>query len=60
MNRALLASLIAVPVLAMAGIHSVVAHLDAATREQCARQDWPVHQHAAHVEFCRTYIANAR
>jgi hypothetical protein len=59
MTRAFIASLIAFPVLTMAGVHTVAAHLDRATRAQCAAQDWPVHQHAAHVEFCRTYIVKA-
>jgi len=39
--------------------HAGVARLDRATRDQCARQDWPVHQHAAHSEFCRTYMVKA-
>jgi len=56
MTRPFIASLIAAPVLAMAGIHTAVAHLDAATRRQCAEQAWPVHQHAAHMEYCRVYI----
>jgi len=60
MTRAFIASLIASPVLTMAGMHTVVAHLDRATRAQCAAQDWPPHQRAAHLEFCRVYIANAR
>jgi hypothetical protein len=41
------------------GIHALAAHLDQATRQQCARQDWPVHQYAAHAEFCRTYAIKA-
>lgn len=58
-TRALVASAIAAPVLFMAAIHTAAAHLDTATRAQCAAQDWPVHQHAAHTEFCRTYLATA-
>ena len=26
--------------------------LDKAFTEQCAKQDWPTHQHAAHVDLC--------
>lgn len=40
-------------------MHATAAYLDQASREQCARQDWPVHQHAAHSEFCRTYAVKA-
>lgn len=36
--------------------HATVAHLNRATRDQCRTQDWPVHQHAAHMEFCRAYL----
>ena len=57
MTRTLLAFFIATPILVITGIHSAVAQLDAATRTQCAQQQWPVHQHAAHLEFCRTYLA---
>ena len=57
MTRAFLAAAIALPVLTMAGIHTVAARLDAATRQQCAQQNWPAHQHAAHLEFCRAYLA---
>lgn len=57
MTRVFLAAAIALPVLTMAGIHTVAARLDAATRQQCATQAWPAHQHAAHLEFCRTYLA---
>jgi hypothetical protein len=39
--------------------YAAIARLDHATREQCVRQDWPVHQHAAHTEFCRTYMVKA-
>lgn len=42
--------------LLVGAFHAGIARLDSATREQCARQDWPPHQHAAHVEFCRTYM----
>lgn len=41
------------------GIHAAAAHLDRATRDQCVRQDWPAHQHAAHTEFCRVYMVKA-
>ena len=41
-------------------VHATAAHLDRATREQCRTQDWPVHQHAAHMEFCRTYLGTTR
>jgi hypothetical protein len=41
---------------AAAGLHylatGVVAHLSTATAAQCASQDWPTHQHEAHVAFC--------
>ena len=30
--------------------------LHEATVKQCATQDWPAHQHAAHVEFCDMYL----
>jgi hypothetical protein len=40
-------------------MHAAVARLDQATRQQCIRQDWPVHQHTAHTEFCRTYMVKA-
>lgn len=40
-------------------MHAAAARLDRATRDQCARQDWPVHQHAAHSAFCRTYMVKA-
>lgn len=49
------AALLAFPVIVMATLHSVVAHLDQATRHQCATHDWPVERHALHMEFCRTY-----
>ena len=29
-----------------------------ATERQCASQDWPTHQHDAHVEFCKAYLPN--
>ena len=57
MTRTFIALLITAPVLLMGSLHAAAAHLDRATRDQCARQDWPVHQHAAHMEFCRTYLA---
>jgi hypothetical protein len=31
---------------------AAIRRLEAATRQQCATQDWPVHQHQAHVDFC--------
>ena len=35
------------------GTMLAVTHtLDKAFTEQCAKQDWPAHQHAAHVDFC--------
>lgn len=40
-------------------MHATAARIDRATREQCATQDWPVHRHAAHSEFCRTYMLKA-
>jgi hypothetical protein len=30
----------------------VVAYINEATAAQCASQDWPDHQHEAHVAFC--------
>lgn len=57
MTRTFIALLITAPVLLMGSFHAAAAHLDRATRAQCVRQDWPVHQHAAHLEFCRTYLA---
>lgn len=33
------------------GTHTVKL-LQAATAQQCATQDWPTHQHEAHVAFC--------
>jgi hypothetical protein len=39
--------------------HAGAARLDRATRQQCITQDWPVHKHAAHTEFCRTYMVKA-
>ena len=57
MQRVLLALTIAAPICLSYGIHSVVARLDQATRSQCATHDWPTHQAAAHLEFCRTYLA---
>ena len=35
-----------------ANIVNHVASIDAAFAEQCATQDWPAHQHDAHVEYC--------
>ena len=58
LTRLFTATLIALPILGFYGIHSAVAKLDQATRAQCAAQDWPVHQHAAHLAFCRTYLAS--
>ena len=49
------AALLSFPIIVMAILHSVAAHLDHATRRQCATHDWPVERHAAHMEFCRTY-----
>jgi len=41
---------------AASGIHyvatGVVAYLEQATAAQCAAQDWPAHQHQAHLDFC--------
>ncbi len=41
---------------AASGFHyvatGVVARLSTATAAQCASQDWPTHQHEAHVAFC--------
>ena len=58
MTRTMIALLLTAPLLAMGSLHAVAAHLDRATRDQCARQDWPASQHAAHAEFCRTYLAS--
>ena len=30
----------------------MLAELDAATAQQCAKHDWPVHQHQRHMEWC--------
>ena len=38
------------------GVSLITDQLDTATRKQCATQAWPAHQHAAHVEFCDTYV----
>lgn len=43
--------------LAVAGASYATARLDQATKQQCAAQGWPAHQHQAHVDFCRTYLA---
>jgi hypothetical protein len=56
--RLTLAAIIAVPVLGFYGINFAAAKLDQATRAQCAAQDWPASQHAAHLAFCRTYLAS--
>ena len=29
--------------------------LEGQARKQCINQDWPAHQHAAHIDFCITY-----
>ena len=47
----------AVGAFALAGVTYSVDKLDRATRLQCATQDWPQHQHSAHVRFCRAYLA---
>ena len=47
----------AVGAFALAGANYSATKLDEATRLQCATQDWPAHQHNAHVRFCRTYLA---
>ena len=36
-------------------VKAAVQHLDAQTIKQCASQNWPAHQHAAHAEFCNAY-----
>lgn len=59
MTRRLTATLIALPVLALFGIHSVVAHLDQETRRMCANQDWPIERHATNAAFCRQFLASA-
>jgi hypothetical protein len=33
---------------------TAVKQLEAATKQQCATQDWPVHQHQAHINFCQS------
>ena len=60
MTRATIAAFIALPVLFMAGVQSAAAHLDRATREQCANHKWPPELNAAHLEFCRTYLGTTR
>tara|TARA_B100001778_G_scaffold332534_1_gene339056 strand:+ start:1948 stop:2208 length:261 start_codon:yes stop_codon:yes gene_type:complete len=37
-------------------IQNHMGKLEAATITQCEQQDWPSHQHADHVEFCRVYM----
>ncbi len=37
-------------------INQVTHRMQAATRMQCELQEWPAHQHAEHVEFCRVYV----
>lgn len=56
-TRLTIASLIAAPVVTLFGVHTATARLEQATRRQCAAQDWPIEQHAAHSEFCRLYLA---
>ena len=41
-----------------AGVNAV-ENLEQATLQQCADQDWPAHQHDAHVEFCEAYVGHA-
>ncbi len=45
--------------LLVGAMHATAARIDRVTRDQCATQDWPVHRHAAHSEFCRTYMLKA-
>jgi len=37
-------------------IQNHMGRLEADTIAQCEQQDWPAHQHADHVEFCRVYM----
>ena len=43
-------------VLTIGQIQNHMGKLEAATITQCEQQDWPSHQHADHVEFCRVYM----
>ena len=36
-------------------VQSAVNQLDQATAQQCLTRDWPVYQHAAHMDFCTSY-----
>jgi hypothetical protein len=51
------AMILATAVLAPVVIHEKARQLDRATRIQCATQDWPAEKHQAHIDFCRTYLA---
>ena len=35
-----------------------VYDLQSATEQQCLTEDWPAHQHEAHVAFCDMYLNN--
>ena len=37
-------------------IGQITKAMEAKTTMQCEQQDWPSHQHADHVEFCRVYM----
>ena len=50
-------SIFALGAITLAGATYTADKLDEATRLQCATQDWPQHQHQAHMQFCRTYLA---
>ncbi len=50
-------SMFALGAICLAGVSYTTDKLDRETRVQCATQDWPQHQHDAHVRFCRMYLA---
>ena len=39
------------------GTNAIHTRLHKATVQQCQTQAWPAHQHQAHVDFCRNYLA---
>ena len=58
--RLTIATLIALPVVITYGMHSITHSLDQQVRAQCAANDWPISQDAAHRNFCRTYLISAQ
>tara|TARA_B100001057_G_scaffold485526_1_gene565351 strand:+ start:242 stop:442 length:201 start_codon:yes stop_codon:yes gene_type:complete len=45
-----------ITVVTVGQIQNAMGKLQAQTITQCEQQDWPAHQHADHVEFCRVYM----